>query len=375
MPPSHHSSSSHSSHSSHSHHSSSHSHSSSRSYHSSSSHSSSYRSSAASTRNTRIITPIYRARSNQPLGYTGTKSPRVYRCKNHDYVHYDHPWTDESTGQEYRAGYYDEDGNFYEDIVFSDHGKILDTATAVCRCDYCRMEDSRVWADREKPCTHCGGTMTVISQTDELESAPTFWNPGTNRVTEREKPINKKLILILVLVFLAPCILSTVFATIGAIFRAITGGYDDEIDYYTKEAQEAAQDYNEQTSGFKLPDLGDTVYLFGDNGEYTITTQEDFKANHDSGSYKKLVLDSDGNYYDKETDGYAWLNTDIDPPQFQYWFEGISSEYGDYGWMEYDEDEDKWYIEVSENNWQPMDSAVYEKNMKRLWHIDYDFTD
>ncbi len=143
MPPSHHSSSSHSSHSSHSHHSSSHSHSSSRSYHSSSSHSSSYRSSAASTRNTRIITPIYRARSNQPLGYTGTKSPRVYRCKNHDYVHYDHPWTDDKTGVEYKAGFYDEEGTFYEDIVFSKQGEILDTTTAVCRCDYCRMEDSR----------------------------------------------------------------------------------------------------------------------------------------------------------------------------------------------------------------------------------------
>ena len=38
------------------------------------------------------------------------------------------------------------------------------------------------------------------------------------------------------------------------------------------------------------------------------------------------------NYYDKETDCYFWLNNDVTPPIWQYWYEGISSDYGDYGW-------------------------------------------
>ena len=164
MAPSHHSSSSHSSHSSsHSHHSSSHSHSSSsRSHHSYSSHSSSYSGGSGSSlgsllfgggSSTRVITPHYRERSNQPKHYIGA-TPRIYRCKYHDYAHYPQPWTDVQTGITYKAGYYDEDGRYYEDIVFSEHGKILDSATAVCRCDYCGMDDSRPWADREKPCPH-----------------------------------------------------------------------------------------------------------------------------------------------------------------------------------------------------------------------------
>ena len=48
----------------------------------------------------------------------------------------------------------------------------MDSTTAVCKCDYCRMEDSRPWADREKPCTHCGGTMTLVSQVDDLADEP-----------------------------------------------------------------------------------------------------------------------------------------------------------------------------------------------------------
>ena len=356
--PSHHSSSSHSSHSSH--HSSSHSHSSSRSYHSSSSHSSR----SSSSYSSRPSTPSYRSRNNQPSGYKG-KNPRIYRCKTHDYVYYSEPWTDEKTGQHYRAGYYDEEGNFYEDIVFSQHGKILDNATAVCRCDYCHMEDSRPWPEREKPCTHCGGTMTVISQVDDLtDSAVTKWNIKKGRAESMVESTREKVVLIIMLVLLSPCL----FGGVGAIIEGFIEGLNPET---VQEETSVSTDSN--TSSYNMPDLSDTMYLVGSDGTYKITDQSDYKDNYETGNYKKLVLDSDGNYYDKSTEGYAWLNTDIDPPQFQYWFEGISSEYGEYGWMEYDNDEDRWYIELSQGDWQPLDSAVYEANADRLWHIDYDF--
>ncbi len=355
--PSRHSSSSHSSHSS-SHHSSSHHSSHSSSHHSHSSHSSSYSHSGSSYHSA----PVYKTRTNQPTGYRG-KNPRIYRCKHHDYVHFDIPWTDEATGREYRAGYYDEDGNFYEDIVFSKHGKILDNTTAVCRCDYCRMEDSRAWADREKPCTHCGGTMTVISQMDDLEDEGGVWNPSKNKVETSESRRLKKILLIALIVILSPCILT-------AFLEGLTEKLypEDESSYESSEYYDSGVTYN-------IPDLGDTMYLVGEEGTYSLTDQSDYQENNDAGGYKKLVLDSDGNYYDKSTEGYVWLNEYIDPPQFQYWFEGISSEYGDFGWMEYDVDESRWYIEVEEEKWEPLDDAVYEKNMNRLWHIEYDFTD
>ena len=73
-----------------------------------------------------------------------------------------------------------------------------------------------------------------------------------------------------------------------------------------------------------------------------------------------------GNYYDKETDCWLWQNTDVTPAVWQYWFEGISSDYGDYGWMEWDDSEKTWYIEASEGNWIAL-PAKYDTG--RLWHI------
>lgn len=71
-------------------------------------------------------------------------------------------------------------------------------------------------------------------------------------------------------------------------------------------------------------------------------------------------------YYDKTTDCYFWMNDTIDPPQWQYWYEGISSDYGDYGWMEYDFDEKIWYIEVSDDTWKPLPEKY---DTTELWHF------
>ena len=94
----------------------------------------------------------------------------------------------------------------------------------------------------------------------------------------------------------------------------------------------AADEYN-------LPNLGFNLYVQEEDGAYVIIDETDYTANYRNGGCKHLVCDSDQNYYDKETDMYIYLNEDLDPPQFQYWLEGLSSQYGDYGWMEYDEAE------------------------------------
>lgn len=376
MSPSHHSSSSHSSHSSsHSHHSSSRSHSSSsrsRSHHSSSSHSSSFLGMGSLfSRNT---TPVYRNRTNQPKNYSGV-TPKIYRCKYHDYVHYNEPWTDELTGVEYKAGYYDEDGNFYEDVVFSKQGVVSDSTTAVCKCDYCGMEDSRPWPDREKPCIHCGGTMHLVSQIDALvddenDSSDSY---SYDDSYSRGKSSASSAIYLLI---------------VGMLFFSLFSGIIDTYHenqretYYSPSSFQSnsfdSKDYSDNYSdsysnSYNIPTLGDYMFLKEEGKGFVLTDEADYKDNFENGGYKHLSLDSDGNYYDASTDMYVWLNQDIDPPQFQYWLEGLSSEYGDYGWMEYDSIEECWYIETSNENWEKLDDATYEEFQDRLWHIEYEF--
>ena len=71
-------------------------------------------------------------------------------------------------------------------------------------------------------------------------------------------------------------------------------------------------------------------------------------------------------YYDKLTDCYFYLNTEMDPPIWQYWFEGISSDYGDYGWLEWDAKEKRWYVQTGETKWE----VLPEGKGSDLWHFD-----
>lgn len=72
-------------------------------------------------------------------------------------------------------------------------------------------------------------------------------------------------------------------------------------------------------------------------------------------------------YYDPQTDCYFFLNTDVEPEVWQYWFEGISSDYGNYGWMEYDYEEKRWYIQIGMNSWSILPSKY--NNNPNLWHF------
>lgn len=72
-------------------------------------------------------------------------------------------------------------------------------------------------------------------------------------------------------------------------------------------------------------------------------------------------------YYDPETDCYFWYNDTTKTHTWQYWYEGISSDYGDYGWMEFDSTEKQWYIEVSDGEWIELPSEYDRSN---LWHVE-----
>jgi hypothetical protein len=71
-------------------------------------------------------------------------------------------------------------------------------------------------------------------------------------------------------------------------------------------------------------------------------------------------------YYDEETDCYFVYADEVNPPEWQYWYEGISSDYGDYGWMSYHYDEGLWYIETSSGNWEVLPDRY---DTSDLWHV------
>ena len=122
---------------------------------------------------------------------------------------------------------------------------------------------------------------------------------------------------------------------------------------------ETFQLINDDTS-YGDPQLGRIVHLANAGGQaYTIT---------DSSSDKKLVWDADADsYYDESTDCWLWYNTDVEPAVWQYWYEGMSSDFGDCGWMEHDED--GWFIEESYGNWIELPD-VYDPDS--LWYITSD---
>ncbi len=73
-------------------------------------------------------------------------------------------------------------------------------------------------------------------------------------------------------------------------------------------------------------------------------------------------------YYDSDTNCYFFENYDMDPPVWQYWFEGVSSDYGsDYGWLEWDYNENCWYVQKGRNTWVKLPESKYTE---WLWHFD-----
>ncbi|MDO5703182.1 MAG: hypothetical protein Q4G47_07490, partial [Lachnospiraceae bacterium] len=72
-------------------------------------------------------------------------------------------------------------------------------------------------------------------------------------------------------------------------------------------------------------------------------------------------------WVDEKSGCYFYFDDTVSPAQWKYWYEGVSSDYGDYGWMEYDDSKKKWYIETSYQNWQELPKTY---NTKNLWHMN-----
>ncbi len=326
MPPrghssSHHSSSHHSSHRS-SHHSSSHSSSRSHSSHSSSHHSS-YVSPVRSTY--RRSTPVHRTRTSQPYGWDKTRHGSVghFYGETHDYDYYPQGWT-ASDGRYFEEGYYDENGQHYDNMIMAG-------AETMLKCEYCGSRMVYKWKEGDLPvCDKCGASLRVDitdKNKDTYRGNGSQSHGGWKEVFSRIHPIGKVAIGVFII-----CLMLPVFAIVAAMFTiATSNNTSGSARYETVSAK----------NSIYVEEIGRTCYLDGED------------------------------WYDSQTECWFYYNDEVSPYQWQYWYEGISSDYGDYGWMEYDMSEEAWYIETDDCNWVHL-PADYDTS--KLWHMTDEYT-
>ena len=281
------------------------------------------------------------------MGFLVTQGlrPSYYYGRRHDYVYYPESWTDAASGTHYEKGYYDENGKYYDSVAFQKNGRY---ENVVCRCPYCDTKtilnlDNRSGTSQSMQCPNCGGPMEVESELDEIVGQPVenthVYNSeeslkGAFGQSRKKKGLTLPVTVILVLVMLISRAARSLArpsyepAPQNAPVQQLT--LTEQYLYLEKQADGS---YHRVTDPLRADRI------------LTYDTQED--------SY----CDDDGIYW-------LWYNVDVDPPVWQYWVEGISSDYGDFGWMEHESD--GWWIEASEGNWIPLPDQY---DADSLWYI------
>ena len=306
----------------------------SRSSHSSRSRSSSY---SGSHNYSSSNTVSYRTRTNQPTGYSkhkksaNYKSPVKYSAVKHDYIYYGMDWEDD--GKYYKKGYYDENGSFYEDIIFARDGQYHKRFD----CEYCNNNEYITWKEGTRPvCSNCGAEMN----TSEIITDVCLAEPvDIDAQAKGLKIILGSLLGFILLPFLMTFGMFAIIVILSSVIMFSSSEYDAKTN---------------------VEIFGSTIYLKEiDENIYDISTQEDYD--------KKITWDyGEDCYYDSEADCFLWYNTDVSPNLWQYYYEGISTYYEDgCGWLECEGD--TWYIETSPGNWEETFTD------DRFWHIKNDF--
>ena len=250
---------------------------------------------------------------------------------------------DAETGVSYEKGYYDETGRRYDNVAFAENGSYRNV---VCHCPYCGQDtilDLSVGEEGQRylSCAHCGGPMELRSELDTIQRPPN----GNTHVYRSEESLKnafpkrkkKRVWPIVAVVLLA----------LGLLGKLAESG---ELRPFGGEIQQISV----------VETKAETIYLEKQpSGAYHLVT-DPIRAD------KLLSYDRDADsYYDETTACWLWRNTDVTPPVWQYWVEGISSDYGDWGWMEHEAD--GWYIEASEGEWIAV-PARYDTS--GLWWIE-----
>ena len=275
----------------------------------------------------------------------GATRPRYYYGSRHDYVYYPDSWTDSNTGTYYEKGYYDENGQYYENVSFEQNGKY---ENVVCHCDYCgndvilNLESEDVTCFNLK-CPNCTAPLRIVSELDGYissdDSSGRYSAYSGNNTYRGAQPRKRKKVW--------PWILA------GLLVLSFIG----------RRAEENASSYQNSGNTQQIQYTDDSV-SFGNRIALVSSGANCYSLSDSGAADKTLVWDSDADsYYDAESDCWLWYYSDTGV--WQYWYEGVSSDYGDYGWMEHDLD--GWYIEASEGNWIPLPKS-YDWNS--LWYID-----
>lgn len=226
-------------------------------------------------------------------------------------------------------------------------------APVMYECPYCR---GKVTAQPSPDgrnlltCPNCNGVLAESSAIAQPQTAQSFSQPqgymsapdtgySADRPAARRKR-SSPLVKVLFLVFMI-CIIA------AAVRIANSRMY--EATHRTDHNENAYNDVNKEYSAPDSKESKDSIYV--------------------NALGRSVPWDSENEwYYDEDTDCYFFQNNDMDPPVWQYWFEGVSSNYGgDYGWMEWDYNENRWYVQQSENSWVPLPENEYTD---RLWHME-----
>ena len=285
--------------------------------------------------------------------------PTYYYGRRHDYVYYPEAWTDSESGTYYEKGYYDENGNHYDSVSFQKKGKY---ENVVCQCPYCGTEtvmtlDNRTGTTQSLQCPGCGAPMEVKSELDELLDTPAenthVYDSEASLNTAFVQPKKKKGQRLLIALAIAGFLIIS-SAVKNVIYRP---AYQQTIG--NSPTYQMSTEPEDSSSSESLSLSQQMVFLEKQSdGSYHVVTDPILAD-------RILTYDQDSDsFYDEASDCWLWYNTDVSPAIWQYWYEGISSDYGDYGWMEHDSE--GWWIETTEGNWIPL-PAVY--NSKNLWYI------
>ena len=253
----------------------------------------------------------------------------------------------------YEKGYYDENGTRYDDVAFNKNGQY---ENVLCHCPYCGQDtvmnlNAKDVESRDLKCPSCGAPLEIRSQLDDYmqtdvdtRSNPQYQGEQPSEMWQNTPPTRNR----------HGCLLWFVVIFIASIILYFIGNNlpdnDRPSDSYSYTSQQTYTDPEEQ----------DVLYLVRTSGNgYRFSDSE-------GDADKKLAWDEDAeSFYDPDSDCWIWQNTDVEPPVWQYWYEGISSDYGDYGWMEHDAD--GWFIEASYDNWIGLPA---EYDTSNLWYID-----
>ncbi len=268
---------------------------------------------------------------------------RKHRCRIHDYHYYGDSWIDNQTGTEYQRGYYDENGNRYDALIIEKDGHL----ESQFDCRFCGTSTKEVWTEGSIPhCPNCGAlliesTDNVIRDTiDDSFIDQEYQVEEEIPVSPRDKKMGCVIVTLLILIMSG----SFIGPFIGLLVTFIAG--------HSSVGNRQGDSYYYESSGDFV--INDNLELFG-RTFYIEDIGREVSFN-----------DENGCYYDAPSDCYLLYNTEMEPAVWQYWYEGISSDYGEYGWMEYEIDENQWYIETSEDNWVELPSRYDSTD---LWYI------